>query len=97
MLLRLIDTIYKEGELSEQLTKAINLVLESSKKTIRGKRISFLCGDAGTYHKHRRQILIGWQRNHNRRIPTTDVARIRSKSMEKRVLEVTIVLSLRRN
>jgi len=47
LLLRLMDTIYKEGELNEQLTKAINLVLESSKKAIRGKRISFLCGDAG--------------------------------------------------
>ena len=34
----------------------------------------------------RRQILIGLQRNHHRRIPTNNVARIRSKSIEKRVL-----------
>ena len=39
--------------------------------------------------------MIGWQRNHHRRIPTNNVARIRSKSIEKRVLVVEIVLSLR--
>ena len=42
-------------------------------------------------------MLIGWQRNHHRRIPTSNVARIRSKSIEKRVLVVKIVLSLQRN
>ena len=47
--------------------------------------------------QNRRQILIGLQKNHHQRIPTNNVARIRSKSIEKRVLVVKIVLSLRRN
>ena len=45
-----------------------------------------------TQRQHRRQILIGKQRNHHRRIPTNNVARIRSKSIEKRALVVQIVL-----
>ena len=47
--------------------------------------------------QHMRQILIGWHRNYHRRIPTSNVARIHSKSIEKRVLVVKIVFSLRRN
>ena len=35
--------------------------------------------------QHRRQILIGQQRNHHRRVSTNNVARIRSKNIEKRV------------
>ena len=48
-------------------------------------------------HEHRRQLFIGWQRIHHRRIPTNNVARIRSKSIEKPVSVVKSVLSLRRN
>ena len=47
LFLRLIDTIYKEGDFNDELTKAVNLILDSSKESTRGKRISFLCGDAG--------------------------------------------------
>ena len=49
------------------------------------------------FHQHRRQIMIGWQRNHHRRIPTNNVARMYSKSIEKHVFVVKVVLSLRRN
>ena len=47
--------------------------------------------------QHKRQILSDQQRNHHRRVFTNNVARIRSKGIEMRVLVVKSVLSLRRN
>ena len=47
LFLRLMDTIYKNGEYRESLVNAVKLVYQSSRKALRGKKISFLCGDAG--------------------------------------------------
>ncbi|XP_065053883.1 lanC-like protein 2 isoform X2 [Rhopilema esculentum] len=47
LFLRLADTIYKGTSFEEELVKAARSVCDSAQKFLRGKRITFLCGDAG--------------------------------------------------
>ena len=84
------------GETSQHLSTPVREHLNSDKKShvlIHGGSLAVRIVVQFYAHQHRRQILICWQRNHRRMIPTNSIARIRSKNIENHILVVKIVLS----
>ena len=70
----------------QNIQQLVRGLVSSLAKTFTAKPVTFRKSHQAKYiqesnsAQHRRQILIGWQRNHHRRIPTNNVARIRSKA-----------------